>query len=494
MPHLNAFPLAELLRELDLQELSGAVRLERESARAVVYLEAGKPVFAASNIKELRFGEYLVRRELVSREQLARFSKIADGALGKELLGQQILDSDTLEQASISLANEIVRVLLLWTAGSWEYDERARLADSYRASIDVPSLLLAGARKMDSHFIATRFQDQAEIISPAGDARNAIDLLPYEGFLLSRLDQAMPLNELLSLSGQAEELALQVVYGLALGGFMQRSSWPATLQLVSTDQPQIQPQPEPTKEKEIQVKPPTETDEQQLERFFGQVESAQTHYHVLDLGQGASADEIKRSYYSLARRYHPDRFHANPQIHRRVESAFARITQAYEALNDPRLRAKYDNRLAAEQKLKNISDTAPTGQQPSQFRSPAAEKAQESAEMSFREGYAALQSGQVNRALPHLSAAASSAPNEPRYRAYYGRALASSGKGQRLAETEFQAALKLDPNNASYHLMLAQLYYDLTFFKRARAEAARALELDPSQTEAQTLLNKMENK
>ena len=494
MPQLNDFPLAELLRELDQQKLSGAVRLEREPARAVVYIESGKPVFAASNIKELRLGEYLVRRELVSREQLARFSKIADGALGKELLRQNILDSDTLEQASISLANDIVRVLLLWTAGSWEYDERARLAESYRSSIDVPTLLLACARKMDSHFIATRFQDQAEIISTAGDAKNAIDLLPNEGFLLSRLDQAMPINELLSLSGQAEELALKVIYGLALSGFIQRSSWPATLQAVSTDQPQAQPQPPPTERKEFEAESQTETDERQLERFFDQVESAQTHYQVLDLSQEASADEIKRSYYSLARRYHPDRFHANAQVHRRVESAFARITQAYEALNDPNLRTKYDNRLAAEQKLKNISDTAPIGQQRSQFGSPAAAKAQESAEMSFREGYAALQSGQVNRALPHLSAAASAAPNEPRYRAYYGRALASSGKGQRLAETEFQAALRLDPNNASYHLMLAQLYYELTFFKRARAEATRALELDPSQTEAHTLLREMENK
>jgi curved DNA-binding protein CbpA len=490
MPQLDDFPLAELLRELDLKGLSGAVRLQREPARAVIYLESGKPVFAATNIKELRLGEYLVKRGLVSRDAMARLNNTADGALAKELLRQSILKPNDLERASGSLVNDIILVLLLWTTGWWEYDERARLADSFRTSIDISSFLLAGARKMSPQFISTRFPDHSEKISTGAQVANVDDLLPHEGFVLSRLEQPTPLNELLSLSGQPEQAALQTIYGLALSGIVQRSSWPTSLETTSSKpaKPTPVPTPQPVFEK------PVETDEKELERFFAQIETSQNHYEVLNLSPSAALDEIKRAYYALARLYHPDRFHANTQIHRRIESAFARITQAYEALNDPALRSKYDNRLAAQEKLRSMHADAPGQQDSGANRAAPLTAAQQSAEMSYREGYAALQSGQISRALTHFAAAASSAPNEPRYRAFYGKVLAANAKTQRLAEAEFQAAVKLDPNNASYHLMLAQLYYDLTFFKRARAEAARALELDRNETEALALLRKMKNK
>jgi predicted Zn-dependent protease len=87
--------------------------------------------------------------------------------------------------------------------------------------------------------------------------------------------------------------------------------------------------------------------------------------------------------------------------------------------------------------------------------------------------------------------AAQTCPHEARYRAYYGRALALSGKAQRTAEMELQEAVRLEPNNPAYHFMLAQLYYELKFIKRARAEAIRALELDPKYAEAQALIRKL---
>ena len=50
--------------------------------------------------------------------------------------------------------------------------------------------------------------------------------------------------------------------------------------------------------------------------------------------------EMLRDEYDLARRYHPDRFRkAEPALLTRLESAFARITQAYDTLRDNDLRA-----------------------------------------------------------------------------------------------------------------------------------------------------------
>ena len=104
----------------------------------------------------------------------------------------------------------------------------------------------------------------------------------------------------------------------------------------------------------------------------------------------------------------------------------------------------------------------------------------------------ALQQGHINLALPHLAAAARMNPSDPRFRAYYGRALAASNSTRRLAENEILAAVKLDSSNALYRTMLAELYFELKFFKRAKAELDRALQLDPNSAGANQLRRKME--
>ncbi len=61
-------------------------------------------------------------------------------------------------------------------------------------------------------------------------------------------------------------------------------------------------------------------------------------YETLGVSRHASAEEIKRAYRQLARRWHPD---ANPGD-AEAERRFKQIAQAYEVLSDPQRRAQYD--------------------------------------------------------------------------------------------------------------------------------------------------------
>ena len=114
------------------------------------------------------------------------------------------------------------------------------------------------------------------------------------------------------------------------------------------------------------------------------------------------------------------------------------------------------------------------------------------AEYSFREGCGALEQGRVNAAVTYLATAARLEPQEARYRAYYGRALAADEKTRRLAENEIQTAVKLEPANAAFRTMLAELYFDLKFHRRAQTEVDRALAIDPNNAAAHSLLRKLE--
>ena len=60
------------------------------------------------------------------------------------------------------------------------------------------------------------------------------------------------------------------------------------------------------------------------------------YYDVLGVAPDAGADEIKRAYRQLARRYHPDISGDDRAM------AFKELTRAYDVLRDPPLRRRYD--------------------------------------------------------------------------------------------------------------------------------------------------------
>src|SRR5262244_1555869 len=62
------------------------------------------------------------------------------------------------------------------------------------------------------------------------------------------------------------------------------------------------------------------------------------YYETLGVARGASADEIRKSYRKLARKYHPD---LNPGD-KSAEERFKNVQEAYDILSDAQKRQMYD--------------------------------------------------------------------------------------------------------------------------------------------------------
>ncbi|KAI9020437.1 X-domain of DnaJ-containing-domain-containing protein [Hyaloraphidium curvatum] len=66
-------------------------------------------------------------------------------------------------------------------------------------------------------------------------------------------------------------------------------------------------------------------------------------YDTLNVSPAASAGEIKKSYYFLAQKHHPDKNPGDPH----AEEVFKKVSRAYQVLSDPQLRSAYNRYGAA---------------------------------------------------------------------------------------------------------------------------------------------------
>ena len=493
---LSENPAAELIREIAESQLTGALRLARERAKAVIYFEAGQLVLASSNLRAHRLREILRRRGFKATQFGETSANASDKELAVSLIKSGALTAETLAALRADQVSDILRVALLWTEGTWVFDPRVRLAEEARVQIDLNHLLLECGRHLPAGFVTSRFVGTNGAYLEGANNHGDIALLPSEAFVISRATTTVNLSELTALSGLSEEEALRTIYALSLSGFLKRSDWPVAFGSrfpVPSGRPEravISPSPAQTgvEAESGEVNPGD------VEIFFARLAAAMDYYDVLDVSRTATFIEIKSAYHDLARRFHPDRFHkGETELRRRIDSGFARIAQAYETLSDPSSRAAYDAKEMSKSR-QGRRESAPPAQRANGGADQKATSETSRAEASFQRGVEAMQRNWHDEAIRYLAEAATLSPRDARYRAHYGYALIKKSNTRRIAEGELQAAVALDPDNTSYRVMLAELYKALGLRRRAEGELERALAADPKNEAARSLLLSLKSK
>ncbi|HEV8702307.1 MAG TPA: DnaJ domain-containing protein [Candidatus Polarisedimenticolia bacterium] len=199
-------------------------------------------------------------------------------------------------------------------------------------------------------------------------------------------------------------------------------------------------------------------------------------YQVLGVIATANADEVRRAYYALAKKFHPDKF-MREDAKTKAEKVFAHITEAYSTLTNPETRTRYDE----DQALRKSS------REPEKKVDPGAV-----AHINFRHGKDMFDKGKLGEAITFLQNACDQDPSKAEHFHYLAIAQSKNPRWKKDAEENFLKAIEKDPMNAEIYAHLGSLYARGGMHSKARDMFKKALQWDPAQQEASEGLAQLE--
>ncbi len=193
----------------------------------------------------------------------------------------------------------------------------------------------------------------------------------------------------------------------------------------------------------------------------------QNLYEVLAIQNSSGTDDIRRAYYALARRLHPDKF-TREEIKLKAEKVFGHITEAYSTLSKPETRKKYEEDLALHKQPQHHekTDTA------------------DLARSNFKVGKEQFDKGHYGEALSFFQNACDQDPSKSEHFHYLGMTQAKNPRWKKDAESNFLRAIEIDPSDAVLYAQLGSLYTKGGLQSKAREMFRKALQWDPANEEA----------
>jgi tetratricopeptide (TPR) repeat protein len=204
-----------------------------------------------------------------------------------------------------------------------------------------------------------------------------------------------------------------------------------------------------------------------------------TYYQLLDVTADSTPAQIKRNFYSLARKFHPDHHMDHPELVESLQKLMEVAAQAYQTLADGKRRAVYDKALAASGTFS--------------FHRVRTE-AQETIEGCLVRANECLRAQNFVGSILWLRKCVAMAPENARYRALLARSLGTVAQYRDEAAEHFQVAVELDPLNLNVLFQFAELCEEIMLHSRARALYAKILEIDSSHARSLERLAEMNSR
>ena len=501
MEHIGHF-----LKDIHFEKKSGCLAFKRKGIQKYLFFQRGVLVIAKSTQPQELLGEALLKLGRISVETFTNIDLYIDPmeSLGKTLIKKGLITQGDLNDGLMFQMREITLNIFPFFDGKLSFQERKEIdKKKFEYMMDVPDLIEEGIRRMD---FTPQLQELIEDKFPVLHKKDCLDRLTQEEKdLLETIDGKTSSNELVRSMGVIPEFfwkSLYLFYCLGLIDIKEaeeeviekkeklkkapvrkrkKARKKAAPKKKADEEAKVEEEEKVTEEVgEEEIKPSVEIDEKLKERI-SELETLKNRipeldfYQILNVSRTASQEEIKKAYFELARKYHPDRFDRDSTAEARemIEEVFGSITSAFQILINEEEKQRYDAKLA----------------KPAE---PDAKELEQQADIKFRQGKSLFSRGKYEDSLIFFEEAIKLKSNKASFYIHLAKAEAKVSAFHEKAEEDFIKAIDLEPWQAEGYVALGEFYAQEGLSVKAKKHFKRALDIDPSHAVARKALGSEE--
>jgi len=414
-------------------------------------------------------------------------------SIGKTLIKKDLLTEEDLKDGLMFQMREVTLNTFPFFVGKYGFQVRKDISKKkFEYKMNVPDLIEEGIRRMDYN---PELEKYLKAKVPFSKKKECVDrLTKQEKELLEAIDGSTSAEKLFHFSGFPPEFfwkSLYLFYCLNLIDVKEageeekvpvkekkpKKAFPPKKKKAKKAAPS-----EKEKEKKAKVQDeemakkvveeekkrvPEVVDEEtkkkiaDLEELSKKIDTV-NYYQILDVLKNADQKEIKKAYFEMARKFHPDRFDRTlPKDTREmVEEVFGYITRAFQTLNNEKEKQDYDAKLEA----------------PDDVDRKGLEK---KADVKFRQGKSLYNRGEYEEALVYFEEAIRLKSSKANYFSFLAQTEAKVPSFHEKAEEDFHRAIELEPWNPEYYVALGEFYNLEGLPFKAKKQFKKALDIEP---------------
>ena len=464
------YRLPNILVYLNRQRATGTLRVSTESFTKKLYLISGKVIFASSNCEDDRLGEVLLKAGKIDRQQYdqsVELLKETGKRQGAILVELGYLTPKELFWGVKYQIKEIIYSLFQLQDAEYEFipDEVPR-DEVITLKMGMGNLIYEGLGRIDNWTRIQQEMPSPETVLKLNDNQlglfQEIELSANDKEVISLINGERTVKDIIDGSSLGPSGALKTLYVLYSFGFLEPLEREEGTSISVDELMQ-------------------EIDDDEAE-FITEVNDIHARlkdlspHELLNVQHDTGTETLKRNYYRLARRFHPDQYYnsGKEELKQKLTDLFDAITKAYKALKE--------EPPAEEPIVKAGESEAELSEYQEAVR----------AEEQYRTGIQEYKDGNYWQAVEAFRWATRLNPKQAKYWSYLSLALTKMPKKLKQAEEALLEALKLEPFNADHYANLGRIYIQAGLKKRAKTHFEKALKFDSTNTKAQRGLKEIE--